>query len=364
MSIYKDTQYKILMIGTFPPPIHGMAEANLAVSERLFAEGLVAEKLDTSNRSLSRRIMARMGRIPVITRVWWRLASAKFGNGKVRPVAYISLSGGWGQIYDLVTVVICRARGLPCVLHHHSVAYLSKKSLLTAWLCQAAGLNTAAHVVLCQSMGQWLKSLYGVGRVAVLSNSALFPLNPELQAREALRVVGFLSNVTREKGGECVIALARAIRQRNWPLRVVVAGPCHDEHLVEALNASAEEGILEWLGPVYGEDKSQFWKMTDAFVFPTQYANEAEPLVLWEAMAAGVPAISYGRGCIVSQLETGGVAIATDKDFVEEALEILEGWQDPFRFREASEQARHRYADACATGVTAWADFIRLLERG
>jgi len=358
------TSIQLFMVGTFPPPVHGMAAATQAVFDRLVAEGWQVEKLDTAPNSLSRRVVARLGRFPAVLRVWWRLATAKWRNGETRPVAYIALSGGWGQIYDLVTVAICRVRGLPCVLHHHSVAYLSKKSFITRLLCQTSGLSTAAHIVLCEPMRQRLEALYEVRRVTVLSNSALFPLDSEPLEREALRVVGFLSNVTREKGGECVIALARAIRQRNWPLRVVVAGPCHDEHLVEALNASAEEGILEWLGPVYGEDKSQFWKMTDVFVFPTQYANEAEPLVLWEALAAGVPVISYSRGCIASQLEFGGIALDPSEDFVEESLKTLADWQNPARFREVSEQARRRYAEASTTGVMAWADFVQLLERG
>jgi len=339
-----------------------MAAATQAVFDRLVAEGWQVEKLDTAPNSLSRRVVARLGRLPAVLRVWWRLVSAKWSNEETCPVAYIALAGGWGQVYDLVTVAICRVRGLRCVFHHHNYSYLDKSHALTSWVFNLANNNSAAHIVLCRSMGQHLEALYDVRQVVVLSNSILFPLDSEPPVREKLRVVGFLSNVTREKGGECVIALARAIQQRNWQLRILVAGPCHDEYLVKSLKAATKEGILEWLGPVYGEDKTEFWKMTDTFIFPTQYANEAEPLVLWEAMSAGVPVISYARGCIASQLETGGVLVATDKDFVAVALEVLEGWQDPVRFCEASEQARCRYANARTKGVTAWADFIRLLE--
>ncbi len=354
---------RLFMIGTFPPPIHGMSAVNLAVSKRLLAEGWQVEVLNTAPQSLSRGIFARLGRLPAILQVWWYLVSIKLRDEGEYPVAYIALSGGWGQVYDLVTVAICRMRGLPCVLHHHSVAYLFKKSLLTAWLCHVAGLNTASHVVLCQRMKRWIKDLYGIRQVTVLSNSVLFPMHPQQKERDILRVVGFLSNVTREKGGEFVLALALAIRQHEWPLRVVVAGPCHDDNLVKALKAATKEGILLWLGPVYGEDKSKFWKMTDVFVFPTQYANEAEPLVLWEALSAGAPVIAYGRGCIPSQLKNSGVVVETDKDFVEEALSVLKTWQEPNRFHEASKQVKRRYADACASAETSWSDFTRLLQQ-
>ncbi len=86
---------------------------------------------------------------------------------------------------------------------------------------------------------------------------------------------------------------------------VRVAEPCYDGYLVEALKMATEEGLLERLGPVYGKDKSQFWKMTDAFVFPTQ--NEAEPLVLWEAPAAGVPIFPMTEVAFFRSLKPGAL---------------------------------------------------------
>ncbi len=351
------------MIGTFPPPVHGMAAATKAVFDRLITEGWQVEKFNTAPSSLSRRVLVRLGRLPAILRTWRRLVTAKWREMETLPVVYVALAGGWGQVYDLVTVAICRVRGLRCVLHHHNYSYLDKYHVLTSLVFRLANNNRTVHVALCKSMGQRLDTLYDVRQIVVLSNSVLFSLDSVLPERRILRVVGFLSNVTHQKGGGSVISLARAIRKRGWPMRVIVAGPCHDKDLAEALKTARGEGILEWLGPVYGESKRRFWEMVDVFVFPTEYKAEAEPLVVWEALAASVPVIAYGRGCITSQLEgSGSISMSTDMDFVEVAVEALDEWQDPDRFHEASEQARHHYESVCATSGTAWANFIRLMQ--
>lgn len=355
--------YSIIMIGNFPPPVHGMSAANQAVYERLIAEGWRVEKLNTAPRSLNRRMMARLWRLPAILRAWRRLLTIKLSDKDARPLIYIAISGGLGQSYDLVTIAICRIRRLHCILHHHSFAYLGKRSLLTAWLCHLAGLIDAGHVVLCQQMKHQLKELYDIKKVVVLSNIALFPLESQPIKREALRVVGFLSNITYEKGGGTVIALAEAFQKHGLELKMIVAGPCEDDRLVKALeSAETEKNVLKWIGPVYGNRKEKFWQVVDVFIFPTQYANEAEPFVVWEALAASTPVIAYDRGCIASQLKNGGIIVPPNKDFVEVALNVFKEWQNPAHYNKMSLQARGRYREARAMCESSWAAFKELLQ--
>ncbi len=143
--------------------------------------------------------------------------------------------------------------------------------------------------------------------------------------RQALRAIGFLSNITKEKGGEIIIDLAQAIKERGMPLGVVVAGPCPEDDLLQKLQHAVSEGALEWRGSTYGADKAKFWTDIDLFVFPS--LNEAEPLVIWEALAAGIPVLTYERGCIRDQLEDASVLIPATADFVAPALACLEKWR-------------------------------------
>ena len=55
---------QVTMVGTFPPPLHGMAAVNAAVRERLLAADARVRVIDTAPASLDRGMLARLGRLP------------------------------------------------------------------------------------------------------------------------------------------------------------------------------------------------------------------------------------------------------------------------------------------------------------
>lgn len=351
---------RILLVGTFPPPVHGMAAVNQAVLGRLVSEGWMAEKIDTAPPTLSRALLARLSRIPSVIKAWWCLLNLAHIDGNAKAVVYLALAGGWGQLYDLITICISRVKGLRIVIHHHNYLYLNKRKWLTRWVVRAAGRD-AGHVALCKDMREALKDCYEAQKVIVFSNLALFPIEEAVVRHPKLRTIGFLSNITHEKGGEIVIALAEAIRDRGLPLKVVVAGPCVDGRLSSSLKTAQAEGVLQWLGAVYGAEKERFWAGIDAFVFPTR--NEAEPLVVWEALATGIPLIAYSQGCISEQVADAGVIVPVNKDFVAEALPVLGAWlQDVSCYHAASDAARQRFTNARRQCESDWKALKLLLE--
>jgi glycosyltransferase involved in cell wall biosynthesis len=67
------------------------------------------------------------------------------------------------------------------------------------------------------------------------------------------------------------------------------------------------------LGPIYGETKERFYQHLDILLFPTKYANEAEPLVIHEALRNGIHVIACDRGAIAELLQNGaGFAFKED----------------------------------------------------
>ncbi|WP_161939910.1 glycosyltransferase family 4 protein [Dissulfuribacter thermophilus] len=210
-----------------------------------------------------------------------------------------------------------------------------------------------------------MKTCYQAPNVVVLSNGALFPIEKSSVQRPKVRTIGFLSNLTYEKGGGIVTALAKAIKDRSWPLKVVVAGPCVDDQLSSELKAAEAKGILQWIGPVYGNEKEKFWSTIDVFIFPTQYQNEAEPLVLWEALATGTPVIAYRRGCIAEQVAEAGVIVPINENFIGKALSVLDSCiKDTAYYKALSETARKRYANVRRQCEADWNTFKLLLKRG
>src|SRR5262249_17798066 len=59
---------------------------------------------------------------------------------------------------------------------------------------------------------------------------------------------------------------------------------------------------------------------------PTRYVSEAQPLVILEALSAGIPVIATTRGCICDLLSSGGTALPEGADFVPAAVRLIADW--------------------------------------
>ena len=219
---------------------------------------------------------------------------------------YISIAGGVYQgldVFYLFFARLCRAR---IYVHHHSFNYLNRKSPLSALLFRICGPRSQ-HVVLGERMAFLLRDLYPeVQETHVLSNVAFMNVSEFAEgasAKDEVFTVGFLSNVCREKGGD-LVEIIKLASERDIPVRFKIAGPVVDASLeAELIELSKLHRNVELIGPVYGDQKSDFLNSLNLFIFPTKYHNEAEPLVLWEAMKAGVPFLSYDRGVIAELTE-------------------------------------------------------------
>ena len=125
-----------------------------------------------------------------------------------------------------------------------------------------------------------------------------------------------------------MISLTEALEREDIPVHLMLAGPATDDRssalLCEARNKIGPR--LTEYGAVYGIEKEAFFDSIDLFVFPTRYANEAEPLVVFEALSRGVPVIAFGRGCITEQIEDAGLVIKPNEDFVSHATLAVTEW--------------------------------------
>jgi glycosyltransferase involved in cell wall biosynthesis len=147
---------------------------------------------------------------------------------------------------------------------------------------------------------------------------------------------------------------------------LVLAGPAaNDEmrHAIEDMIARYPSRV-RWLGPVSGEGKAQFYESIDVFLFPSP--NEAQPLVILEAMQAGRPSIAFARGTIEEILTgSGGIVIDPSEDFVAHAVPQVALWSvNRDSLIAAGELARERFASLLQESEDEMARLVRLLARG
>lgn len=293
---------QVVFVGALPPPVHGASLANAAVVEILSSACSQFTVLPTGSRSLKRGI-SRFSRAP---RVLMAYASfvARFRRSDV---VYISLAGGWGKLYDFMFVAwawVCTAR---VVFHHHSFSYIDTKSFVSSWMFKLVD-QRAAHVVLSQGMGIRLAEKYELrGEFIPVSNVA-YGVGDRLLARprKALKTVGFISNISLEKGIDVFLDVAGLARLSGSSIKFLVAGPFQDDSVEKYFSDRVSTcGNVEYLGSVYGPAKSKFFDEIDLLLFPSRYANEAEPIVVLEALSSGVPVLSTARGCLPDVLING-----------------------------------------------------------
>jgi len=262
---------------------------------------------------------------------------------------YLALSGGLGQFIDWLYVLGSRMFGRPIFVHHHSFAYITAPSLLNRLIF--ASLRQQIHVVLSPYMGRELVRIYqlNAAKVRVVSNAAFFSavMQPatKQQNLEAPIRLGYLSNISFEKGiGEFFAVLAE-LGRLGVAYKAQIAGPIEPSAQSTFSSLLASSSNTTYCGPVYDDAKRDFYDGLDVLLFPSDYPNEAEPLVIHEAIRSGTHVIACDRGAIADILANGAGLVVPKSAFTAAAVERIRAFHaDRVELRRAQnaslEQAR------------------------
>lgn len=212
-------------------------------------------------------------------------------------------SGGSGLIFEMIPLFAARIRRASATLTHHSARYVRESSSLLRLVLAVAGRGLR-HAVLDDAMGAELSSRYGIDahRVVVADNAGLMPLpaapDPDVPRRGAVH----LSNLSAEKGLTAVLEVAE---RTGIPVRLVGAP---SEEAAVLLDEASRRGVpFTAVGPRHGAAKERELAAARCFLFPSSYQHEAQPLVLYEAAAAGCVPIAWRNGWVGEQLNRLGL---------------------------------------------------------
>jgi len=349
----------VLALLMMPPPVHGASAINQAMVRQLETHGIPVRVVNTVPSAWARwfnRPIWRILRALVIAKAFLYIILRYFIPPKC---VYIGISGGSGLLFDCLLALAIRHLGAQVVVHHHSFSYVSKHNALFRRFCSLLASVSVTHVVLCSEMGEQLCTLYPdlitQDQVFVISNAAFFAGEvPRGFSDSVQRIlsVGFIANITPEKGIYDVLDLFQICRQSGLRIQMTVAGSCADSSIRSKLDILSQDcDAFSYLGAVYGDRKHAFFKSLDVLVYPTH--NDAEPLVIYEAAEQGVPAVANAHGCIASMVACcGGWVVDKEECFVDKAIvalsDLLEG------------DARIRHQEQALIGI----DKLKGLSRG
>jgi glycosyltransferase involved in cell wall biosynthesis len=311
----------VAFVGPLPPPLHGFSVACAAMLDVLQKRGTVAV-FDRSPRVT--------GRAPQVLR---QLREAIRYVQTIRLISgiglYLGLSGGSGQVVDGFYVLIARVYRRRIVVHHHSFAYINKSTLISKLLFSL--LRDATHIVLSHGMGNALADRYNIDSrtIKVVSNAAFYGPPPDFARTQSdlttpIRI-GFLANITFAKGFVEFFEVLMELRRLSVAYRAHIAGPISPEarSTFDRLITAAQH--VQYVGPLYDDAKLRFYQQLDILLFPTKYVNEAEPLVIHEALRCGVHVIACARGAIPELLSHGAGLVFDQGRFVPSAAASIGG---------------------------------------
>ncbi len=212
---------------------------------------------------------------------------------------YISVNSGTAALLDVPLVAAARIRRRKVFVHHHSFRYIDSPTR-TMRLFYGLGGQYLTDIALCERMASGLANAYQRSDVRIVPN--VVDLIGERLGHVDGDVVqlGHLSNLSIEKGvGRVIDAFAKALGN-GANVQLHLAGPYASEDARKAVESAVAKwpGSVFYHGPLYDQAKDEFYSKLDLFLYPTDYVVEAQPLVLLEALGAGVHVISVDRGCI------------------------------------------------------------------
>ena len=320
-------KYKLCIIGTFPPPVHGLSLINKAMKDEFIKVGIKPLVLDISSKSLNRSFFNIYFRFLKTLLTIFKFTFYITVN-RIEYI-YIGLSGGLGQIYDLFFITVGTLFNSKIFIHHHSFAYLNKISLLTKLIVNISK-NSAVHIVLCETMRKKLFQYNKNINIEILSN-AVFLKSSDIQKFDnngKFMTIGFLSNISFEKGIIEYFEVLRKLIKDGYQVKGIIAGSITNLKSKKYLEANLEElKEIHYIGKIGTKEKEDFLNNIDLLLMPTRYSSEAEPLVIHEAMSHGVAVIAWNRGCISNIIpKNTGVVIENDKQYISHALNQIIFW--------------------------------------
>lgn len=330
----------VLLIGQEPPPHHGQA-VMISTFVRAEHEGVAVDFLPMRYSTT----VAEIGRIRV-NKAWQlvRLVGEAVRRLLVRRIDVIYYPpAGAGRlpiIRDIVTLLVLRRLGRPIVYHFHalgledsyrSLGGVSRALFRAAYfrpdvcICPAAAnlaeiefLQPAATAVVPYGIPDVETADFGDAstvRSNLAAESATDPPPPHRDGSDHATIL-FVGNLIESKGVWRLLRLAQRLEAADMKARVVLVGSPPSNALLEryAQHPAARSGRAIFTGPLFGKDKLALLRNADVFCFPSTYESENFPVVLLEALRAGLPIVSSAWRGIPEIVENGVCGFLVDAD--------------------------------------------------
>lgn len=323
---------KILSVVPLPPPMHG---SNLMNQHVVNCRGLY-EKYTVKVLPLHYATsIADIGTINIrkINALAGYLVKLLKVMITFRPdaVYFVPAVTGVPFYRDCLYALIFKLFGVHVVYHLHGRGI--KYKLDSAFLFKLYGwfFRNATVILLSPLLYDDIQAVVPVNRCTFLSNGIEDPeidFPKRVNSQDKVPMILFISNMHLSKGPIILLDACKILMDKGLKFKTYFVGnpsaTLSAEAFCDAIDRLHLRSHVEYLGPKYGKDKHEILAQANILVFPTYFSKESFPLVLLEAMAAGLPVVSTREGAIPEIIDDGGTGFIIDKQNPGKLAEKLE----------------------------------------
>lgn len=317
----------LLLLGKLPPPFYGPALAtqilikselknrfkiihlNTNVHETLLTMGAINLKKIYQNINLYiqliRLIVQHKPDVALIP-----ISQSTLGFVKDAPFIIIS------RLLSVRTIVQVRGSNIK--------NWLRKSSLLTRWFFKVVVSSCQSAIVLGSNLKFLFADYFEDEKIFVVPNGGNYPL-PDLDEKVFNNNILFFANLQSSKGIEDFIKSLVFLKEKyTQEFFVNIVGQWRDEETKKnCINIIEKHSLpVKTFSPKYGDEKFNFFKEADIFVFPPRLP-EGHPWVIIEAMAFGLPIITTDQGAIKESVIDGENGFIIEKNNPQQIAEKL-----------------------------------------
>ena len=336
---------RILFILHLPPPLHGASAVGAAIQgspliNDAFETRYINLATSVSMSHISRFTFSKIGRFRSIRR------QVKAAVKEFRPDAiYFTPTSRLPMLWkDYLIARLFLGKPVPLLIHLHNSGVKRWKDAFPDRVIYRKLFRKAWVMAPAESMWDDVAAFVPREHFFVCHNAAEDMRG--VKVPQGVPTILFLSNLLPKKGVVSLLDACAILKHRSIPFHCVFYGA-----ETEAISAGrfrslvAERQLQDFVayrGPVEGEQKKKAFCEADIFALPTQ--EDVSPLVLIEAMSAGLPVVSTLEGGIPEMVVEGETGFLCPSGSVGDLADRLEQLlQDKSLRARMALSARKRY---------------------
>lgn len=370
-----------VVVGRFPPPLDGQAVATRTLAELLADGGGDAHHSGVRRVDLSapeaevrrdepawRRMLHYLG-----TR---RRIRAALADAPGAPVLWTTISPKpLGHLRDRVAVASAfgRGRAVLALVHHGDFDRLFRHPATRGSAARLIG-RLRGLVFLSEALAGRCAPWVPAAKRFVVPNTTAADTHLPREAWHGLRTrradgeplrLLYLSGMIPDKGYRDVLDAVGVLAGRGVPVRATFAGRWPSDSARRSFEARVGElGVgerVQHLGSVSDRGRvRRLYLDADAFLLPTTYPTEAQPLTILEALNAGTPVVATAHASIPEMIDDGRSGLLVPPHRPAALADAVERLRPAEVWGAFSDAARARYEAAFAPDAVRrrWLDLL------